>query len=89
MNKLAARVSSACSGGKLGLPAALAIAQNIAKGLEELHHLGVVMLDIKPDNVLLTRRNTAVLTDFGISREVTGTIGCAQQTQVAGTFNYM
>ncbi len=45
-----------------------------------------VMLDLKPDNVLLTHMGSAVLTDFGISRVITHTL---RPTQVVGTFNYM
>lgn len=42
------------------------------------------MLDLKPDNVLLTDTHSAVLADFNISRVVSSTIGAVQQTQVAG-----
>ncbi|GAX78385.1 hypothetical protein CEUSTIGMA_g5827.t1 [Chlamydomonas eustigma] len=76
-------------GGKLPLVAALAIGRDILTGLKEIHHLGIVMLDLKPDNVLMTIHGTAVLTDFGISKVVSGTIGMVQQTQMAGTMNYM
>ena len=76
-------------GGKLSVARAVDIACDIAKGLMELHAKGVAMLDLKPDNVLLTNIGTAVLTDFGISRVVATTVGAVQQTQVAGTYNYM
>ena len=44
---------------------------------------------MKPDNVLITRHGSAVLTDFGISRVINNTFGAVQPTQIAGTFNYM
>lgn len=47
------------------------------------------MLDLKPDNVLVTRQGTAVLTDFGISRVITNTLGATKQSQVMGTYNFM
>ncbi len=50
------RPCAAAADGKLALPRALDIARDVAKGLEELHDLGVVLLDLKPDNVLLTSK---------------------------------
>ena len=44
---------------------------DILDGLEELHSHGVVVLDLKPDNVLMTASGHAVLSDLGISRIVT------------------
>ena len=62
-------------GGKLPIPIALEITRDICKGLRELHSRNVVVLDLKPDNVLMTEEGTAVLADFGISRIVTNTLG--------------
>jgi serine/threonine protein kinase len=43
--------------------------KSIAKGLRDLHSLGIVVLDLKPDNVLFDREtNRFVIADFGISR---------------------
>ncbi len=50
--------------------------------------LSQVMLDLKPDNVLVTRQGTAVLTDFGISRVITA-LRATKQSQVMGTYNFM
>ena len=50
------------------------MAADILDGLEELHSRGVVVLDLKPDNVLMTPNGHAVLSDFGISRIVSNTI---------------
>ena len=62
------------TGGKLPLSQALKVAADILDGLEELHSRGVVVLDLKPDNVLMTPNGHAVLSDFGISRIVSTTI---------------
>jgi serine/threonine protein kinase len=41
---------------------------DILSGLALLHARGVVMLDLKPQNVLLDDQNRAVLADFGLAR---------------------
>jgi serine/threonine protein kinase len=40
----------------------------VLHGLEELHAAGVVVLDLKPANVLLADQGRAVLADFGLAR---------------------
>lgn len=42
--------------------------REIARGLGHLHRYGVLHLDLKPANVLLTQRDTAVLSDFSLCR---------------------
>lgn len=70
--------------GKVPLPKALDILKDICRGLQELHRRNVAVLDLKPDNVLMTEDGTAVLADFGISRIVTHTIS----TVAGGTPNF-
>jgi serine/threonine protein kinase len=55
---------------------------DILAGLQELHSRGIVMMDLKPANVLLAgdlaadgsvaREDRAVLTDFGLARRLNG-----------------
>ncbi|HJX29869.1 MAG TPA: serine/threonine-protein kinase [Thermoanaerobaculia bacterium] len=40
---------------------------DILRGLEHLHHQGILHNDIKPSNVLINERGGALLTDYGIS----------------------
>ncbi len=49
----------------------------IASGLHNIHSKRLVHFDIKPDNVLLSERGEALITDFGLSRRLstTGTAG--------------
>jgi serine/threonine protein kinase len=88
------------SGRRLPLPLALKYAIDIVKGLVELHRLGVIAADLKPDNVLIDEElGDAVIADFGISSVVTTTIGNSGVTgrgsgmrssgAMRGTPNYM
>jgi len=52
---------------------ALAIAIQIASGLEHAHNNNIVHRDIKPQNILVTKDGTIKVTDFGIARASTST----------------
>lgn len=54
------------SHGPLPWPAAARVAAQVAAGLAAAHRLGVVHLDVKPGNVMLTAAGAKIL-DFGIS----------------------
>ncbi len=65
---------------------ALKIIKDITSALEYIHNQGYLHCDIKPDNILLRADGTAVLTDFGIAREIREE---KASTSVAGTPHYM
>jgi serine/threonine protein kinase len=69
--------------------AVLVLAQDLLRGLVELHTLGITMADLKPDNVLLNEGGTPLLCDFGISCAITTHTMCHANTSIKGTFNYM
>lgn len=85
------------AGRRLPLPLALKYSIDIVKGLVELHRLGVVAADLKPDNVLIDEElGDAVIADFGISSVMTTTIGntgrgsaVRSSGAMRGTPNYM
>ncbi len=55
--------------GALAVDTAVAIAHEIASALAHVHALGFVHRDVKPANILLSRRGDVKLTDFGIARD--------------------
>jgi serine/threonine protein kinase len=57
------------------------------RSLDQLHGSGLVVRDIKPENILLDSHGEAVLSDFGISA-VLGTRSIVESS-IKGTFNYM
>jgi hypothetical protein len=64
------------------------ISHSLCRTLAQLHRAGVVVQDIKPQNVLLDGYDSPVLADFGIA----SVVSCTTQimpTQLKGTSNYM
>lgn len=57
--------------GRFGDPAsALGLVRQIAEGLAVVHDNGIIHRDVKPANILFREDGTAVLTDFGIAKNV-------------------
>jgi serine/threonine protein kinase len=48
------------------------IALEVSRGLEEIHTLGTVHRDLKPQNILIGRRGEVKIADFGLALEATG-----------------
>ena len=64
----------------------IALARQVAAGLDYAHGMKVVHRDIKPANIMITRQSVAKIMDFGISKSV-GTM--TRTGQVLGTPYYM
>lgn len=76
-------------GTPLPLDYALGILGPIAGALDYAHARGIVHRDIKPQNVLMTREGTPVLTDFGLAKIVGPGSGMTQAGSLMGTADYM
>jgi len=61
------------------------VAIGIAKGLQYLHENGVILRDLKPDNVGFDENGTPVIFDLGFARE----LHTVHKSEVAGSLRYM
>lgn len=61
---------------------------DVLDGLNYAHGEGMVHRDVKPTNIMLTKRGQAVITDFGIAQIIGGTKHTVSGV-LMGTLNYM
>jgi len=74
--------------GRLPEDKALSITRQVAEGLAEAHHLGVVHRDLKPGNIMVDREGNAKIMDFGIARSTKAKVVTATGL-IIGTPDYM
>lgn len=73
---------------KMPLGEVVRVLLDVLDGLGYAHSEGMIHRDVKPANILLTRRGQAVLTDFGIAQIIGGTRYTVSGA-LMGTLNYM
>jgi eukaryotic-like serine/threonine-protein kinase len=71
------------NGGEIDPEAAMYVLKGALIGLAEAHRRGIVHRDVKPENILLTRRGDAKLVDFGVAAYN------GRKSPAAGTSAYM
>lgn len=65
------------------------LATEVTAGLAFAHEKGIIHRDIKPDNILLRDDGTAVISDFGIAKAVSGYITATGVNMTIGTPLYI
>src|SRR5256886_17554450 len=65
------------------------VAADVARGLGFAHGQGVIHRDLEPDNILLRSDGSAVITDFGIARAVSGYVASTGVNMTIGTPQYL
>jgi eukaryotic-like serine/threonine-protein kinase len=83
---LATRIASE---GPLPEEEIIRIARDITSGLAFAHAQGVIHRDLKVDNVLLHSDGSALITDFGIARAVSGYVASTGVNMTIGTPQYL
>src|SRR5436853_4546941 len=81
----------------LELKESLTIAAQIADALAEAHSHGIIHRDIKPGNIMITKRGQAKVMDFGLARVIAPAVESEAETQsllttpgtIVGTMPYM
>ncbi|MFE9092799.1 protein kinase [Streptomyces sp. NPDC007264] len=69
---------------------ALKVTADVLAALEISHEMGLVHRDIKPGNVMVTKRNVIKVMDFGIARAMqSGVTSMTQTGMVVGTPQYL
>jgi serine/threonine-protein kinase len=85
-DSLAARLQRA---GPLPEADIVRITGDVAEGLRFAHGRGVIHRDLKPDNILLRSDGSAVISDFGIARALSGHVASTGVNMTIGTPQYL
>jgi predicted Ser/Thr protein kinase len=67
----------------------LSILKQVAAAVQHAHQQGIIHRDLKPSNVLLDLQGNALVTDFGLARDVSQSSDLTQTGELLGTPQYM
>lgn len=73
--------------GPMDVKQAAAMMRTIAEAIDYAHRLGVLHLDLKPGNVLLSENDEPLVADFGLARRIDE--GPSEHDNISGTPSYM
>src|SRR6201999_3484574 len=74
--------------GPLDVQYAASVCTDVAKGLDAVYAAGLVHRDVKPANVLLDEQGGAHITDFGLVKDLQGSV-LTRPGQALGSMDYM
>ena len=68
---------------------ALGVTVQVALALEQIHGLGIVHRDVKPDNLMLRQDGSVALIDFGIAKHADHALGHTLHGEIVGSPFYL
>jgi serine/threonine protein kinase len=68
---------------------ALSIALQVGYALSQIHALGIVHRDVKPDNLMMREDGSVALIDFGVAKHATQNLEHTQQGEIVGSPYYL
>lgn len=73
---------------RLSVSDAVSMCRQVAEGLDAVHAAGLIHRDIKPANILLDEDGVYAITDFGLAKDMVGTV-LTRPGQALGSVDYM
>lgn len=68
---------------------ALGVTVQVALALAQIHALGIVHRDVKPDNLMMRRDGTVALIDFGVAKHADHAMGHTLHGEIVGSPYYL